>query len=77
MTRELTPDDAARRLAALATLYVPETVEEGRVRLRREAMASDAFATLVARRLDELRALDDLTRYLHDAIPPRRDPDRG
>jgi hypothetical protein len=63
--RDLDPADVARRLAALAARYVPETVDEGRARLRAEASAPDAFATAVARRLDELRALDDLTRYLH------------
>jgi hypothetical protein len=30
-------------------------------------MAPDAFATGVAQRLEELRALDELTRYLHKA----------
>ncbi len=64
MTRELEPADVARRLAALAASYVPETVEEGRARLRAEATCPEAFATAVARRLDELRALDELTRYL-------------
>jgi hypothetical protein len=64
MTRELEPAVVARRLAALATSYVPETVEEGRARLRAEATCPEAFATAVARRLDELRALDELTRYL-------------
>lgn len=67
MTSELDPCAVARRLAALAAAYVPETVDEGRARLRRDAMAPDAFAAQVARRLDELRALDELTRYLHAA----------
>ena len=67
MARDLAPAAVAQRLAALATLYVPETVEEGRARLRAIDSAPDAFATAVARRLDELRALDDLTRYLHAA----------
>lgn len=66
MRRELEPDVVARRLAALAVLYVPETVDEGRARLRAEAMAPDAFASQVAQRLEELRALDELTRYLHE-----------
>jgi hypothetical protein len=59
------PELVAQRLAELAALYVPETVDEGRARLREDALAPDAFASGVARRLDELRALDDLTRYLH------------
>ena len=64
MIRELDPAAVALRLAALAAVSVPETVEEGRARLREEAARPDAFAAAVARRLDELRALDDLTRYL-------------
>ena len=65
MTPELDPRAVARRLAALAAIYVPETVAEGRARLRADAQSPDAFATAVARRLEELRALDELTRYLH------------
>jgi hypothetical protein len=64
MTRDLDPAEVARRLAALAAIYVPETVEEGRARLRDDAAQPEVFATAVARRLDELRALDELTRYL-------------
>ena len=60
----LDPREVARRLDVLATLYVAETVAEGRARLRAEAMAPDALATTVAQRLEELRGLDDLTRYL-------------
>ncbi len=66
MSRDLNPRDVERRLAALAAVYVPESVEEGRARLRSEAMAPDALASSVARNLEELRALDDLTRYLHE-----------
>lgn len=65
MRRDPDPSVVARRLAELAAIYVPETVEAGRARLRADVMSSDAFATAVARRLDELRALDELTRYLH------------
>jgi hypothetical protein len=64
MKRELAPADVGRRLAALAAIYVPETVADGRDRLRADAASPDSMATAVARRLDELRALDDLTRYL-------------
>lgn len=76
MARELEPEAVARRLATLATLYVAETVAEGRARLVASALAPDAFATNVARRLEELRALDALTRYLHQARPsrPSREP---
>jgi hypothetical protein len=69
MRRELDAAEVAKRLAALAASYVPETVQEGRARLREEAMAKDAFADYVQRRLEELRALDDMTRYLHAALP--------
>jgi hypothetical protein len=73
MARDLDPVAVARRLAALSALYVPETVEDGRARLRADMLSPDALATGVAQRLEELRALDDLTRYLHHrAIRPRR-----
>lgn len=49
-----------RRLAELATLYVPETVAEGRARMRAEAMAPDAIAQTVENRLAEIRALCEL-----------------
>jgi len=71
MKPDTSSDAVARRLAALARRYVPETVEAGRARLRAEAMAPDAIASTVARRLEELRALDDLARYLHAGRPPR------
>jgi hypothetical protein len=65
MRNELDGATVARRLAKLAASYVAETVDEGRLRLRTEALAPDAFASGVAQRLEELRALDELTRYLH------------
>jgi hypothetical protein len=71
MARDLEPDAVARRLAILSALYVAETVAEGRARLSALALAPGAFATNVARRLEELRALDALTRYLHQARPLR------
>ena len=64
------PNLVAARLAALAALHVPETVSEGRRRLR-AADTPEEFANRVAQRLDELRALDELTRYLHTACPPK------
>ena len=64
----LDPSEVARRLDVLAALYVAETVEEGRARMRAETMAPDAIGSTVARRLEELRALDELARYL----PKRR-----
>ncbi len=65
MRSELDPRDVARRLAGLSALYVAETVAEGGERLRAEAALPANFARAVATRLDELRALDELTRYLH------------
>jgi len=65
MPRDLDPEAVARRLAVLAASYVAETVDEGRARLRAEALAPDALASGVAQRLEELRALDELTRHLH------------
>ena len=68
MARELTASEVERHLASLAEIYVPETVDEGRARLRRDALSPDAFAAGVQRRLEELRALDELTRYLHERV---------
>lgn len=72
MRRELDPIDVEQRLATLATSYVAETVEEGRARLRADTGSPDAFVTRVAQRLEELRALDELTRYLHRHFAPGR-----
>ena len=68
---DLDPAKVAHRLESLAALYEPETVDEGRARLVADALSPDAFASGVAARLEELRALDDLTRYLHGAMRPR------
>lgn len=65
MSRDPSPAAVARRLAELARIATLETIPEARARLLGESMASDAFATAVAHRLEELRALDELTRYLH------------
>lgn len=72
MARELDPRDVARRLDALRAAYVAESVAEARTRLRADEASCETFAAAVARRLAELRALDELTRYLHAArVPPR------
>jgi hypothetical protein len=68
------PEHVAARLAELAALYVPETVTEGRMRLRADALSPEAIASTVAARLEELRALDDLTRHLHRHVAPRSTP---
>lgn len=60
------PAGVAERLERLRALYVPEQDAEARLRLAREARAcAPPFAVAVARRLEELRALSDLTTYLH------------
>jgi hypothetical protein len=61
----MTRDQVARRLAELRQLYVPETVEQARVRLARERpLVDEPLEVGAARRLGELRALCELTRYL-------------
>lgn len=65
MRAEIDAVQVAMRLAILAASYVPETVEEGFARMRADMLSEDAFVAGVARRLEELRALDELTRYLH------------
>lgn len=66
MKRELDPSAVEARLAELAALYVPETIEEGQRRLERERpRVEEPFEQAVERRLEELRALDELARYLH------------
>jgi hypothetical protein len=64
MKPELDPRKVRARLARLRELYRPESVEDGQARLARER-PSEPFALAVARRFRELRALDELTRYLH------------
>jgi hypothetical protein len=56
----------AERLRVLRGLYVAETAAQARQRLGGPRRATDdAFATAVARRLGELRALCDLANHLH------------
>jgi hypothetical protein len=66
--------NAGARLQRLRELYVPETIEEGRLRLEAdERLAAEQRArtesvdVAAARRLEELRALLELTRVLHAA----------
>ena len=66
MRRELDPGQVAARLEELRARYVPETVEEGRLRLARERQQrTESFEQRVERCLGELRALDELARHLH------------
>jgi hypothetical protein len=64
MRRELDPAAVQRMLAIVAESYVPETVEQGLARLRADARSPEAFRGAVERRLEELRALDDLARVI-------------
>jgi hypothetical protein len=67
MARELTALLVEQRLAVLGRLYVAETVAEGRARLVADEMEPRTFAMLVERRLEELRALNELVRHLQPA----------
>lgn len=79
MSGRLDPEQVAQRLAALRRLYVPVSNEEARGWMEGEAApeargtgAAAGFAEAVQRRLDELRALCELTDYLRSsAIRPR------
>lgn len=70
--RPLDPRQVELRLEELRQLYVPETREEASARMARAlpkvrapTSADPSFASAVERRLEELRALCELTRYLH------------
>jgi hypothetical protein len=77
VTRRMTEAEslaAYARLQRLRELYVPESIEEGRMRLEAdERLAAEQHArtesihVAAARRLAELRALYELTRVLHAA----------
>jgi hypothetical protein len=68
MPDDLDPIAVARRLAWLREHFVAETVEEARERFERERPArAETFEEGVARRLAELRELDELTQALHSA----------
>jgi hypothetical protein len=59
------PEDIAARLAVLRALYVPESIEEARLRLERERPdVEEPFEQAVARRLRELRAICELVRHV-------------
>lgn len=61
----MTPAEVTDRLAQLRVLYEPEHIDAARERLAREVPeVRETFACAVSRRLDELRALDALTRHL-------------
>jgi hypothetical protein len=66
MARELTAEAVAARLDRLRSMVAPLRVDEAR-RLMEDPPAHkrESFEIQVARRLAELRALLDLTNYLH------------
>ncbi len=64
MASDMSPEAVAKRLERLRELYVPMTAEEVRERMEPPA-STEPFEKGVARRLDELRALLDLTKELH------------
>jgi hypothetical protein len=71
---ELSPAAVQRRLERLRELYVPEELEAARRRLDGEQSASrETFNEAAARRLEELRALCELTQVLR-AAPKRSSP---
>ena len=70
MADDLDPRLVAERLAELRRLFVAETVEDGRERLAREQPRLQESREQVAHRsLEELRALCELARTLHAAVP--------
>jgi hypothetical protein len=65
---ELSPTAVHRRLERLREIYVPEELETARRRLEAErTRPRETFNESAARRLEELRALCELTRVLHAA----------
>ena len=71
MGSELDPAAVMRSLAVLRSSYVPETVSAAAERLARERPPStESFSHQVSRCLAELRALDELVRYLRLAKFP-------
>lgn len=64
MRSDLSPGAVARRLADLRRSYEPETLESARPRLEAKRPA-ETFDEAAARRLEELRALCELTERLH------------
>ena len=63
--------DVAANLAQLRAAYRAETIAEARARLARERpRIEESFDRRVGRALDELRALNELARYLQSARFP-------
>ena len=71
MPHDLTPGSVAARLAWLRAAWTPLSEAEARALLETPP-APRPFAEAVAERLEELRALSELTRYLHSRLPRER-----
>lgn len=69
MSRDLSPHAVALRLEQLRALVATKTAAHAG-RLAPGEVAGEAFAKGVAHRLEELRALCELTEYLHRAARP-------
>ena len=66
------PTAVAERLELLRRLYVPEQDGDARARLARERPLEQVpFDVAAGARLRELRALTELSNYLHQAQPSR------
>jgi hypothetical protein len=70
MAHELSPHAVAERLNALRHAWIPE--DEASVRARHQPPRAASFEEAVAVRLHELRALLEMTTYLHRAHSKRR-----
>ena len=64
MPPDLSPGKVAGRLSVLGASWTPSTEAEARSLLE-SARSQKPFAEAVAERLAELRALSELTHYLH------------
>ena len=65
MSRSLSSEAVAARLARLRATYVPEHVNDARQRFAPKAANLQHFARDVALRLKDLRALCELSDHLH------------
>jgi len=72
--RDISPEAVASRLEALRVSWVPMTAEEAAALLR-PPPRKETLAEGAKRRLDELKALMDLTEHLRRArVDPRQAP---
>lgn len=71
MAVDMSPAAVARRLARMGRGWHPLDREEARAMLEPHSVAGDLSPAAVQRRLDELRALCELTGYLHAHRPAR------